>query len=425
MGKNRHLFILILVLSCPVSWHGLVLPAQASSSPPSDQSVNPESAVLQEILNRALEEADRTGKSTIDIDLDAELEKVWPGDLLMVHYTAISDDQVLLTTVEGIARDPNRRKVDGYYEPAHFAPDLVVAGGRNRLPGLGEAVIGMTVGERKTITLPPAKCFGLRDEARLVSYPTTKTIPRIIHMTSDEYVEFFKSSPLTGKKVQINPYLAATVQGLSENGVTLEVTVEDDEALYEDFGRTEVRVGNDKIILTLHPRLGAIFALPHQKGSIVAVENGSFTVDFNHPLAGKPLIFDLEIISRMKATTLAGVAIPWEEDYRRGLALARSLEKPSLVVLYSHAGDPCRLLFGETLRDPRIRLLKDRFVWIKVNSETHPEIDQIYGQHGIPLLVLHNSAGAVVTKMNGFRDAATLREELDHAAAMSMRNRSR
>jgi len=50
------------------------------------------------------------------------------------------------------------------------------------------------------------------------------------------------------------------------------------------------------------PEVGAIIAFTQPDGTdlpgiVRAVEGGSVTIDFNHPLAGQPVVFEVEIIS--------------------------------------------------------------------------------------------------------------------------------
>ncbi len=50
----------------------------------------------------------------------------------------------------------------------------------------------------------------------------------------------------------------------------------------------------------LTPTPGAIVNIGVMKGTIVSVSGGRVKVDFNHPLAGKTLVYDLEIKSQIK-----------------------------------------------------------------------------------------------------------------------------
>lgn len=77
-----------------------------------------------------------------------------PGDTVHVHYTG--------TLADGIEFDSSRGR-----EPLAFT-----LGSGQVVPGFDAAVDGMTVGERKTVTIPVAQAYGAsRPELRL-------TVPR-------------------------------------------------------------------------------------------------------------------------------------------------------------------------------------------------------------------------------------------------------
>ena len=56
--------------------------------------------------------------------------------------------------------------------------------------------------------------------------------------------------------------------------------------------------------------------------------------------------------------------------------------------------------------------LKDRFVWVRINSDKELKYKQQYGQEGFPMMVLLSADGTVLKKIDGYRDARALREEI-------------
>jgi thiol:disulfide interchange protein len=109
---------------------------------------------------------------------------------------------------------------------------------------------------------------------------------------------------------------------------------------------------------------------------------------------------------------LDSLQIQWVEDYDKGIALAREQGKPAVLVLYADWCGFCKKLFGETLQDPRVKSFNDRFVWIKVNSDSEAKLKELYAQKGFPLIVILNLEGQPLDRMDGFKDAAAFREEL-------------
>ncbi|MBE9550458.1 MAG: FKBP-type peptidyl-prolyl cis-trans isomerase [Proteobacteria bacterium] len=369
---------------------------------------------VQERLKAAVEETVRTGKA-VEIGLDKDPDRVRKGDLVRVNYTAkcFSDGQVFCTTMAGVAGDPGTRKVAWYEEPKGFFPEHILAGEEGSMPGLGEAVPGMAVGEKRTITLPPEKAYGSPDSRKMMQLPTVKHMPKVISMSAQEYVQKFRSLPVVGKEVDVVPYFKTRVIEITERRATLEHLAKDGERVQESFGTTEIHSDGKEVTIELVPRIGAPFEANGRKGRIISTGGSVFTVDFNNPLAGKTIVLDLEVLSLTKASRMAAWQIPWLEDHDKGLTAALTDGKPMVLVLYADWCEWCKRLLNETLEDPRIRSLKDRFIWVRINSDAELEYKELYEQNGFPLIVLLNPEGETIKKLEGFRDAAKLRRELD------------
>jgi peptidylprolyl isomerase len=112
---------------------------------------------------------------------------------------------------------------------AEDEPLILVLGEDKVLPGFEKALLGMAIGEQKTIRVPPEEGFGIRLE-RLVD-------------------EFAVDSLPAGLNLQV--------------GMQLEVTAED----------------------------GSLFQV-----AVTDLQADRVTLDANHPLAGQPLIFQIELL---------------------------------------------------------------------------------------------------------------------------------
>lgn len=84
---------------------------------------------------------------------------VQPGDLVRVHYTGSLDD--------GTVFDSSRQEGD---------PIAFVVGEGQLISGFESAVVGMAVGETRTVRLEPEEAFGQRDE-RLVATVSREGAP--------------------------------------------------------------------------------------------------------------------------------------------------------------------------------------------------------------------------------------------------------
>jgi FKBP-type peptidyl-prolyl cis-trans isomerase 2 len=300
-------------------------------------------------------------------------------------------------------------KVSWYREPSVYAPVELVAGKQEIMPGLGEALVGMKAGEKRHVTLAPEKAFGLPDPKKVQQLPLNQSFPKTIRMPADEYTKRFSNFPIVNKEVQLMPYFPSRVTEVTEQDVALEFQVKDGAVFQDSFGSISVAVAGDRITTTLKPLVGAPFPLKEGVGIISATDANSFSLDLNHPLAGRTIILDLEAVSISAAQ--AG-EIVWTDDHDAGLARAKMEGKPAFLILHADWCSWCKKSFSDTFPDPRITALKDRFVWVRVNSDKELKYKQQYGQEGFPMMVLLAADGSVLKKIDGYRDAAALREEI-------------
>ncbi|WP_339749911.1 peptidylprolyl isomerase [uncultured Rubinisphaera sp.] len=133
------------------------------------------------------------------------------GDTVRIHYTGKLEDGTQFDSSEG--RDP-----------LEFA-----LGSGNVIPGFENAVEGMAVGDKKSVTIPPEEAYGPRHEQLIQDVPRNR-LPD-----------------------GITPTVGMELQSQNENGQVMQF-------------------------------------------SVTAVDEESITVDGNHPLAGKALSFDVELV---------------------------------------------------------------------------------------------------------------------------------
>lgn len=126
---------------------------------------------------------------------------------------------------QGILEDGSLFDSSGEDEPLVF-----VLGEDTVLPGFEKAVVGMEIGEIKTVRVPPEEGFGVHQD-KLVDNLAVETLP-------------------TGIKLSVGTQLDIT----AEDGSHFDVTI------------TDIRPGH-------------------------------VTVDANHPLAGRTLIFHIELLA--------------------------------------------------------------------------------------------------------------------------------
>jgi len=344
--------------------------------------------------------------------------RVQTGDLVRANYTLTLEDGSLVTTTNAaVAHDKGHVRSVAYRDAANFVPAGFVAGGPSDLPGISDALAGMSPGGRKRVDLPFAKGFGPVDEAKKVVFPRTRALPRTVSINAEEYVKNFKSFPVAGKEVPLTPYFPGRVKEVGEQAVQLDLLVKDGDTFTESFGTVTAKIAGDEVALTVNPRVGDMFELQSQSGQqsgrIVSVAGDTFTVDFNHPLAGKNLILEVEVVSLVKGGELRQVKLPWLEDHDAALVAAGKENKPVVLVLYASWCGWSKRLLNETFDSPLIKDLRDRFIWAKIDSDKNKEYKTRYAQAGFPVIVLLRPDGSEAARVDGFRDAAGMADVLN------------
>jgi peptidylprolyl isomerase len=137
------------------------------------------------------------------------------GDTVKINYTGTLED--------GSEFDSSRDR-----EPLEFT-----IGSGQVIPGFNDAVIGMKVGEKKTITIPPEEAYGPHNEQMVITIPRSQ-FPPDMELTVGQQIQ----SQQPGGRI-----MRATVLELSPDSVK---------------------------------------------------------IDANHPLAGKTLTFDIELVEIKK-----------------------------------------------------------------------------------------------------------------------------
>jgi peptidylprolyl isomerase len=137
--------------------------------------------------------------------------KIQKGDTILVNYTGKFEDGEVFDSSEG--RDPLKFTV----------------GSGQLIPGFDEAVVGMTIGERKTVVIPAEKAYGAHRDDHVLDFPKSN-IPEGMEVEEGTQLELMDQDR--------NPIPAVCIEVL------------------EDIVK----------------------------------------IDVNHPLAGKTLTFDIEIL---------------------------------------------------------------------------------------------------------------------------------
>ncbi len=147
------------------------------------------------------------------------------GDFVIVDYVARVEEtgEIADLTLEDVAKKEKIYREDGIYKPK-----LVIVGEGWFIKGFEEGLIGLEVGKKAEIRVPPEKGFGERDP----------------------------------KKIKVVP-----IREFRKSGIT--------------------------------PRPGMRVTINGKVGTIHTVTSGRVRVDFNHPLAGKTIIYEVYVRKKL------------------------------------------------------------------------------------------------------------------------------
>jgi len=146
-------------------------------------------------------------------------------DFIKINYTGrVKDGKIFDTTSEETAKKENIHDQRRVYKP------LSVAVGEGQvIKGLDEALAGLKVGDKKTVTVEPEKAYGAKS-------------PAMVKLVPAKLFKEQRMNPIPGMPVEIDG----------------------------------------------------------MRGKVQTVAGGRVRVDFNHELAGKTLVFDVEVVDTAK-----------------------------------------------------------------------------------------------------------------------------
>jgi FKBP-type peptidyl-prolyl cis-trans isomerase 2 len=406
----------------------LALPGGGTPSRAAETAAPPENAIkatvsdydqLQKVIGRAIKEAEARGDKEVNIHLVEDPHLIQPADLVTVDYTVFDPEGRVVYTTRPEQFSHMDARYHAFFGQAGKAtgPETVLAGIAGLFPGSGQAVLGLHANETGTVMVPPEKGFGPRDERKIETYPRQRMLPRTASLPVSAFLKTFDSAPETGKVVTLSPYFPSRVTGVKDGVVEMENVVENGFKTKDAFGTTTFSVADEKIVISLDPVIGAPFDFDEKKGVITKKDQTSFHVDYNHPLAGQELKFDVHVLGLQKFSVFETVDIPWIEDHDTAMDRAVREEKPLVLVLYADWCQWSQRLLNATFADPRIKRFHDRFVWLKIDSDKERVFKEVFEQENFPMIVLMDSSGEIVERMGGFQDGGTLSLELDRLLA--------
>ena len=248
------------------------------------------------------------------------------GDTVSVNYIgSFPDGKVFDTSYESIAKDN-----DLYTEGRDYTPLIFVVGAGQMIKGFDNAVVGMALGETKTVTISPEDAYGASDPEMIIDIPTSMDrimyIEREFDISSSDFDNAFGKEPVLDDIVGAMFPWNFTVKEIGSENITLEYMMEigdtfimpqtvwnstvtekngttltilqnpeDGQVIQTLFGPASITISEDTINLQVDAEAGQEIMTPYGQGTVVSVSEESITFDLNPPMVGKTLIFEITV----------------------------------------------------------------------------------------------------------------------------------
>ena len=392
----------------------------AGKQPPGADAAprSPAVAEARDALAAAFEAARQGDGGPVEVYLDETPFRVQAGDLVQARLVVNSaEGSLVYTNIRNVYENEGRSMMPDMPRPESFRPDDILVKSGQMVPGLEEALIGRKIGEKAHVTLPPGEAYGPRDPAKVHRFPRTRHEKRHLVVPREMFRQRFDREARVGAVVDLNPYYTHRVTAVVEDAVYLEALAEDGAEVEDPIGTTRITVRGDEILLTLTPRIGGAFQIGKEAGRIVTANDETFTVDTNHPLSGATLDIDFEITGMAKRSQWRDWKIDWAPGHDEGYAVAAADHKPQVMVLYASWCQWSQELLNGVFADPRVAVLRDQFVWVKIDSDREPVYKEYYRQEGFPNILILSPEGEIIRRINRYTDPVTLNYALKASLA--------
>jgi FKBP-type peptidyl-prolyl cis-trans isomerase 2 len=254
------------------------------------------------------------------------------GDNVSVDYTGSINGKIFDTSIENIAKENNLSVPNRIYKPLR----LIVGKGQV-IKGFDEGIIGMKVGESKTLTIPPEKAYGPKDPQLVQTVPiiqnapTIKTFLKVFQIPVDRFNVMFGGDHKIGDSVKIpGANINLTVIDINTSNVLVSYNLQVGDKISQSgapWNETVIKIDdknvtvrsevkkNDKIQFEGAPWNTTVvdvdsenITLRHNSIPDTNIRDGLYltrvrfnetyiTMDRNNELAGETLIFNIAIKS--------------------------------------------------------------------------------------------------------------------------------
>ena len=274
-------------------------------------------------------------KKSGDSFMEKNLERVSAGNIVRVEYTGTLENGTVFDT-----SDEETAKDAGLYNPArNYEPLEFIVGSGQMIKGFDVGVLNMKLGEKKKLVLTDDQAYGEYDPTTIQSIPRVDVLNRTfevnksVEVPADQFKQVFNEDAVVGKSytsqqvpwkykakeikagnvlleidvkkgdVVMLPQMPWTSEVIEVGAVMIKIkhNPQQGQVVPTSFGNATLEVTAKEIKIKVDPEKGKVVRTPFGQSVIKDFNATAIILDLNHPLAGKTLIFDVEIVNISEA----------------------------------------------------------------------------------------------------------------------------
>ncbi len=241
-----------------------------------------------------------------------------PGDEVRLDMNCrLTSGEIVVTTHKEIADNPGQPKAVIYEALKQYEPVVIKAGdgktysGKDPLKafnkelfaGVSEALVGMRVGEHKTVTLQAAVDPAIKPEDRYIRLARLRTFPREIKATKSQYQRLYGKEPVMGAVVDVGMGVKGQVLRFAGEEIIVGVTLKTGEIVPTPWGPATVTEKEHKFEIHINPEFGRLVRTGPYVGRVDRIEPENYIMDFGHPFGVEAIVCEVQVQGIQAAAT--------------------------------------------------------------------------------------------------------------------------
>ncbi|MFQ6056430.1 MAG: FKBP-type peptidyl-prolyl cis-trans isomerase, partial [Methanosarcinales archaeon] len=207
------------------------------------------------------------------VNISSKNTTVNKGDLVSVDYIGrLENGEVFDTSYEDLAKNESIPKTSDFQIRTKYEPLEFKVGAGQMILGFDKAVVGMEIGEEKTVKLPPEEAYGPRNPRNIRYVPIIQEIPDLEEFPKTEEIpksvfrRYFGKDPIVQDTLPLpRASWNVTVIKVTDTNVTLEHDLKIGEKIqFPRIPWNETVVGINEVNITVRHdlKIGEVFQYP-------------------------------------------------------------------------------------------------------------------------------------------------------------------